>query len=38
MTAAKENGQYTITVEDTGHGISADDAPKIFDPFYNAGV
>ncbi|MCC7460435.1 MAG: HAMP domain-containing histidine kinase [Proteobacteria bacterium] len=34
VNAVKENGQYNITVEDTGHGISIEDAPKIFDPFY----
>lgn len=34
VTAHKENNQYSIIVEDSGHGISMEDAPKIFDPFY----
>lgn len=34
VTAVKDLGQYTLTVEDTGHGISMEDASKIFDPFF----
>jgi two-component system sensor histidine kinase HydH len=32
---SQEDGQLTITIEDTGEGINRDDMDKLFDPFFS---
>lgn len=34
ISASKQNNQAKVVIEDTGHGIPAENIGKIFDPFY----
>ena len=34
INASADNDGVLLTIRDTGSGISADDAPQIFEPFY----
>ncbi len=36
VTAANTDGRLALAVEDTGKGISADDLPRVFEPFFRA--
>jgi signal transduction histidine kinase len=35
LEGARQNGAVAVAVTDTGHGISADRRPRIFEPFYS---
>jgi signal transduction histidine kinase len=36
LRCAEDNGQYRVSLEDSGHGIPGDLQPRIFDRFFRA--
>ena len=38
LSASRENGTLTLAVADTGEGISAEQVPHVFEPFYRGGT